>query len=110
VPLSIIALSFAYTTDLKSLEKGNLTFEIFFILFIFSFVILSLIILFCGTYRNWDRQFFSYPILLLCSIPFFWQVNAIFAYRALSGFAGHIFWIPVVRIFGDLITRFLFFK
>jgi len=109
-PLSVIALSFAYTLDPKNLGTGNIAFEKFFTLFIFSLIILTLIVLFYGSYCHWDRQLYSYPILLLCSIPFFWQVNATFVYRAFSGFAGHIFWIPVVRVFWDLIMFYLFLK
>jgi hypothetical protein len=52
----------------------------------------------------------EYLVFLLCSLPFFWQVNAIWALRYYSGFAGYIFWIPVVRVFWELLGKLLFLK
>jgi hypothetical protein len=43
----------------------------------------------------------EYLLYLLCSLPFFWQVNETLALRTFSGFAGHIFWIPVIRVIHD---------
>ena len=52
----------------------------------------------------------EYLVFLLCSLPFFWQVNEIFTLRIYSGFAGYIFWIPVTRVIGELIMKFIFIK
>jgi hypothetical protein len=52
----------------------------------------------------------EYLVFLLCSLPFFWQVNEILALRYFSGFAGYIFWIPIMRIIWDLVAGFFIFK
>ena len=52
----------------------------------------------------------KYLIFLLCSIPFFWQVNATFIFRSFSAFANYTFWIPIVRVIWELIVNFVLIK
>lgn len=51
-----------------------------------------------------------YLILLICTVPFFWQVNSILMFRSFSMYSGHIFWIPVMRVLWDIISLILIFN
>jgi hypothetical protein len=81
----------------------------FFSLYALAICLLSTgVILYYIVYRH-KTIICEYLVFLLCSLPFFWQVNEILALRSFSGFAGHIFWIPVIRIIWDLIVGVVIF-
>ena len=52
----------------------------------------------------------EYLLYLLCSLPFLWQVNETLAIRSFSGFAGYIFWIPVIRVIYDWFFTIIFLR
>jgi hypothetical protein len=82
----------------------------FFTLYTLAVCLLSIVtILYCLVTRH-KTMVCEYLVLLLCSLPFFWQVNEILTLRSFSGYAGHIFLIPVVRVVWDLIAVFIIFK
>jgi hypothetical protein len=79
----------------------------------FSLYALVLVPLAVGTilYRGFTRHktmLCEYLIFLLCSLPFFWQVNLMSILRYLSAASGYIFWIPVVRVIWEMIMKFVF--
>lgn len=98
LPVSLIILSCAYHVNSQAFSNGNVPLGKFFSFYVIALVILTLIVLFFNLYRKSGREMVTYLILLLCAVPFFWQVNLSLIYSSFSGFAGHIFWIPVMRI------------
>lgn len=52
----------------------------------------------------------EYLLYLLCSLPFLWQVNETLAIRSFSGFAGYIFWIPLIRVIYDWFVTFFLIR
>jgi hypothetical protein len=82
----------------------------FFSLYSLAICLLSIgVILYCIIHK-YRTIICEYLVFLLCSIPFLCQVNEILALRSFSGFAGHIFWIPVVRVIWDYIAGIIIFK
>jgi hypothetical protein len=75
----------------------------FFSLYTISIVILTLISMILGFYLKRGYPIMTYLVLLLCSLPFFWQISIIFFYLTFSGFAGHILWIPIARVIWQII-------
>jgi len=107
-PISIIFLSYAYTLN-QDFLKGVIPLGKFFNIYVMTLIILTLFSLIFSLCRNSRKEISMFLILLLYAIPFFWQVNATFLYSTFSGFAGHIFWIPIVRIFWSTIVQIIFF-
>lgn len=104
VPLSIFMLCNAYPLN-PDFIHGDIPIGKFFDLYVIALIILTLVVLLYCLYYNRRKDIATYLILLLCTVPFFWQVNTILLYFSFSGFAGHIFWIPVVRVFWDTIVN-----
>jgi len=75
----------------------------FFSLYTITIVILTLISLILGFYLKKGYPIMTYLVLLLCSLPFFWQISIILFYLTFSGFAGHILWIPIARVIWQII-------
>jgi len=82
----------------------------FFSIYTLVVVLLALGTILYSAFIKRKSMICEYLVYLLCSLPLFWQVNEILELRTFSGFAGHIFWIPVMRVFWDLIVRFIFLK
>jgi hypothetical protein len=81
-------------------------FEKFFSLYILAVVLLATgTILSCIVTRH-KAMICEYLVFLLCSLPFFWQVNLILILRYLNNSSGYIFWIPVVRVIYDMIINY----
>jgi hypothetical protein len=105
VPLSIFLLGGVYHMNTANFSNGIIPLGKFFSLYVIALIILTLVVLIYGQYRNCGKNISTYLILLLCLVPFFWQVNLTFIYSTFSGFAGHIFWIPIVRVFWGIIIK-----
>jgi len=106
IPLSIILLCTFYPLH-PNFIKGDIPIGIFFNLYVMAIIILTTIVLIYSLYQNCCKKIVSFMMLLLFAVPFFWQVNIIFLYFSFSGFAGHIFWIPVVHVFWNSIVNFM---
>ena len=102
-PLSILILSSTYSQIFYDLGGGLTSLGKFFSYYVILLIIMTLIVLFIGLHQHTWESIYMYLIMLLCVVPFFWQINAYFFYRSFSGFAGYIFWIPAVRVVWDLI-------
>lgn len=81
----------------------------------FSIYILALCVLTAGTiligkYYNKGSYLCEYLVLLLCLVPFFWQINSTFIFRSFNAYAGYTFWIPVVRVGWELIVNLILLK
>jgi len=76
----------------------------FFSLYALSIVILTSVLLLYDINRNKRSPAGTYLVLLLCSIPFFWQVSITVYFLTFSRYAGYIPWIPVVRVLWQLIV------
>lgn len=105
LPLSLILVSLIF-----SATSPNYNFSLgkFFSLYTLTLVILTIGTIFYKKFRNRGEFLCRYLILLLCSIPFFWQVNTIIYLRSFSNFAGYIFWIPVVHVLWEFLVKFYF--
>jgi len=44
-------------------------------------------------------------IIFICFIPFLWQITTLIVVRAVSGYAGYTFWIPVTRVIWEIIVN-----
>jgi hypothetical protein len=108
VPISIVSLSYMYTLNMEILKSGHIPIEKFFSLYILSLMIVILIVSLYCIFRNCYKQIMIFLMLILCSVPFFWQVNQIFVSATFSGYAGYIFWIPVMRIFWAFLLAMIF--
>jgi hypothetical protein len=106
-PLSIIILCLSYPLN-PDFIKGVIPLGKFFNWYVIGLTILTLIMCLYFLYKKWGKDIIIYMILLLYAVPFFWQVNAILVYFTWSGFAGHIFWIPIIRVLWELIAKFIF--
>jgi len=102
VPLSIIMAGFAYTQTL-------VVDALFFSHFIPLLTVISVPLLLYCAFRNCGKAVCLYLILLLSSVPFFWQVNETFDYFVFSAYPGYIFWIPVVQMFWNSWVLFMIF-
>jgi len=106
VPISILLLCYAYPLN-PDFIHGNIPLGKFFGQYVSTLIVVTIVALLFYLYYNRGKDIVTYLILLLCTVPFFWQVNIILLYFSFSGFAGHIFWIPVVRVFWDTIVNFI---
>ena len=91
-------------------QKGTIPIGQFFSIYAIIIVIISLCVIFWYICTKRGQPMVHYMILLLCSAPFVWQTSVIFYYRAVSGFSGYTFWIPVIRVIWELIVKLIFFK
>ena len=109
LPFSLILLTLAYApAAISSTIKfplGN-----FFSLYAIALVIITVSVFLSEKILNIGKMAYQYLLLLLCTVPFFWQVNSIFIFRSFSIYAGYIFWIPAMRVIWDVITGILIFK
>jgi hypothetical protein len=103
--LILINIIYSATTQLSDFSISK-----FFSLYTLGLVILTLGTILYSSYRNRGEIICQYLILLLCSIPLFWQVTTIFYLRSFSSFAGYTFWIPVVRVLWEFIVNFIILK
>lgn len=101
IPISVILLYFTYPSYEDIINFG-LPFGRFFSYYVLSLVMITFGTLLYSRYTSSGREVTNYLILLLCTIPFFWQVNETFVIRMTSGFSGYTFWIPIVRIFWEV--------
>jgi hypothetical protein len=105
--ISMVSLPFActlYTHINKGL--GFPPIGKFFSLYVLTIGLLTLGSILYSIFTRHKTIICEYLVFLLCSLPFFWQVNMILMLRYYSGFAGYIFWIPVVRIIWEMICIF----
>jgi len=109
VPLSIICLCFVYPLN-PEFTKGDIPIGKFFSIYVISLIVLTIIVILYSLSNNTARGPAAYLILLLLTVPFFWQVNTILLYFSFSGFAGHIFWIPAVRVFWDIMVNVIIMR
>jgi hypothetical protein len=107
VPLSISLLYFAHLMNPVNFSKGIIPLGKFFSLYVIALILLTIVILVYALYRNRGKKIAAYLILLLYAVPFFWQINATFFYYTFSGYAGHIFWIPIMRVGWAVIVHFI---
>lgn len=103
VPLSVIVAAAAYSLVYPDVR-------IFFSIAAMAMGVIALPILFFTALRGTLRRGWSSgAILILCAVPFFWQVTEIFVYFWASAFPGYVFWIPVVRVFWNSVALFIQF-
>jgi len=102
IPVSLILLGCAYHMNTLNFSNGNIPLGKFFSFYVIALIILTPIILFSHQYGKCRKEIATYLILLLCAVPFFWQVNLSLICFSFSAFAGHIFWIPVIRMGWEL--------
>lgn len=107
--ISLVLLPMAYVPGLFSPTIG-LPLGKFFSLYTLALCLFSLGTILLCYYLNTAEKIYEYLVILLCSVPFFWQVNAMFISRTFSGFAGYTFWIPIMRVIWELIVKFIVIK
>jgi hypothetical protein len=103
--ISILFLPMAYT--LVSLSNLFPPLEKFFSLYAIALVLLATGAILYSVFTRHKAMMCEYLVFLLCSLPFFWQVNIILILRYLNNSSGYIFWIPIVRIIWEMILNFV---
>jgi len=94
--ITVFMLPICYSQYFQ-LMRGFLPLGKFFSLFTFFLVILTLGMTLVSTILKYGTAITRYLILLLCSVPLFWQVNLTIMLSKYSLHTGYIFWIPVVN-------------
>ena len=107
VLFSMTLLPFIYTANTVNIIKGMIPLAKFFSIYTFALVMLLLVIILWGLYRNRVLLSIQYLLLLICLVPFLWQVNAIFLFRTYSAYAGYTFWIPIIRLIWEFTVIFM---
>ena len=107
--ISLVTLPIAYGPGAFSVTV-NVPIGKFFSIFILALCLITVGAILIYKYLQWGKQVCAYLIFLLCTIPFFWQVNAIMVYRSFSAFSGYTFWIPIIRKIWELIVNFILLK
>ena len=108
--ISIIFLPLAYSQSIVGKTWNMPAIGKFFSLYALAICMLGVVVILYNAFFIHKTLVCEYLVYLLCSIPFFWQVNEILMLRSFSGFAGHIFWIPVMRVLWDWMAIFIIFK
>jgi hypothetical protein len=88
--------------------KVNFPLGKFYSVYAFILVILTIGTIIFDRILKFGKLAIQYLILLLCLVPFFWQVTTMIVVRTQSGYAAYTFWIPITRIIWELIiSKFL---
>ena len=107
--ISIVTLPIVYGPGAFS-ATVNIPLGKFFSIYILALSLITVGAILIYKYLNQGKQICAYLVFLLCTIPFFWQVNAIIVYRSFSAFSGYTFWIPIIRKIWELIVNFIMLK
>ena len=109
LPVSLFLLILIYDPTTIS---TSISFHIskFFTLYAIALVIITVGVFLTEKKLKIGKLAYQYLLLLLCTVPFFWQVNSILVFRSFSGYPGYIFWIPVMRVLWDVIAGILIFN
>lgn len=86
------------------LAKGYTPISRFFTAYILVVTVLALVAASFTFFFGKGKEIAAYLIILLCLLPFFWQITMVFFLFSYSGFAGHIFWIPLVGVMWTFIA------
>jgi hypothetical protein len=110
VPVSVILLSIVCSYNPVDLTKGIVPLGKLFSIYIISLIVVNIAAILYNKYYHHGNLVVQYMILLLCSVPFFWQVNETIVLNILSGFSKYTFWIPIIRVIYESVFTFILFK
>lgn len=73
----------------------------------YSVYTLALVILTLGSLLYYQRfssgkEIARYLVLLLCLVPFFWQIDVTVMFASFSHYTGYIYWIPLSNVVRDV--------
>ena len=97
IPLSLIFMSKAYA-DPNVAAELNSPLAGFFSIAIFSLAAITLIIITWNIFTNRRDKISGFLIVLLCAIPFIWQIDASVYVWQFATAEGYPAWIPITRI------------
>jgi hypothetical protein len=110
LPLSMMLVPMAYTFQMEKFSKGIFAIGNFFSLYVIMLLIISIVTILFYAYCQEGKSAAQYMILLLCSVPIFWQLNETIINYIFSGFSKYTFWIPIIRVMVESILNFFIFR